>query len=242
MEMIPPIEEDVVILPLAITQVDENHGCAAGITQDARWFRPEPIPLDHVAGDHPQYHFGSGFRSRLGPSQCDDCRPEDRTLIMRLPMVEEVPEWREEALEAWLAAHLDRSVQSVFAGERSIGLIRAQLETVEVIRSTRGRFLVRLGFTDEDEQLYQWITPDLPFGRLMISIFHNAEDFGEIARQVIDCMRETTVFLTVALSKPKPNALGSIRGCQPLVGGVHSFPPYKNFLPDRFLKAHEALD
>lgn len=229
-----PSAEDAVMLPIVITQVDAVYGCVVGLTRDGRFFRPEPAMLDDVSGTHPYYRFGNPVHCRLGPSQASDPRPEDRALLERLPVVEEIAEWRGEALEPWFASHRDKSVEAIFSDDRSVGLIRAQAETLRLIRSTRGRFLILLGFTDEDNQHYEWVVPELPFSKLMTAILQDAEDAEQVAQQIVDCLRQTSLFLALVLSKPRPNAVGSIRGCQPLVGGVHSFPAYADILAERF--------
>lgn len=224
--------EEAVMLPLVITQVDETFGCVSCLTRDGRWRRPEPVMLDEVSGSEPCYRFGDALFCRLGPTQSSAPRPEDRDLLARLPMLEDVAEWRGQALEGWLTRHCDESALAAFSGDRTVGLIRARPEELALIRSTRGRFLILLGFTDEHEQYHKWIVSDLPFSKWATDILLNAGDADQVARQIIDRLRQTTFFLAVVLSRPKQNSLGAIRGCQPLVGGVHSFPSYRDILAE----------
>jgi hypothetical protein len=224
--------ESLVMLPVVITQVDETYGCVVCMTRDGRLFRPEPVMLEDIAGPSAYFRFGEAVHCRLGPSLASDARPEDRDWLARLPVEGEVAEWRGDALDAWFAGHLDRSAQTVFEGERSVGLIRARPEIVKLIRSTRGRFLIVLGFTDDDGQYHEWIVPDLPFSKAMTAILKDAPDAERIAGEIVERLRQTSFYLALVLSKPRQNSLGSIRGCQPLVGGVHSFPAYADILAD----------
>jgi len=220
--------EDVVMLPLAITRIDSTSGCAAGLTEEGRWIRPEPVLLDDVAGEDPYYVYGRPVHCRIGPSESLDRRPEDRALLERLTTPDVVTNWQGAALETWLAAHCDAAASASFACGRSVGLIRAQLDRLAVFPSTRGRHLVKLAFVDEQGERNEWIVPCLPFSTFAIATLRDEGKPEEVAQHMIRCLRDTKVFLTLVLTKPRTNSLGTIRGCQPLVSGVHTFPSYRD--------------
>ena len=223
--------EEVVLLPLVITQVDATFGCVSGLTQDGRWLRPEPVYLDDVAGENPYYAYGRPVHCRLGRSSCADHRPEDRALLERLPPINEVFNGHDAAFEAWLSGHCDVDAAASFAGERSVGLIRAVPKGLSLLQWTRGRYLVRLEFSDTSGQQYQWVVSDLPFCALAISMLRDAQDRGALARRMVEHLHATRFFLSLVLTKPVNSSRRDlIRGCQPLVGGVHTFPPYQSTL------------
>jgi hypothetical protein len=224
--------EEVVLLPLVITQVDATSGCVSGLTQDGRWLRPEPVHLDEVTGENPYYAYGRPVHCRLGPSFSADRRPEDRELLERLPTPNEVSSsWHGAALEEWLSEHCDVDAFASFADERSVGLIRAVPQGLSLLQWTRGRYLVRLEFTDMSGHQHNWVVSDLPFCALAISILHCAEDRGALARRMVEHLQAMHFFLSLVLTKPvNQSRRDLIRGCQPLVGGVHTFPLYQTSL------------
>ncbi len=221
--------EAVVLLPLVITQVDATYGCVSGLTRDGRWLRPEPVLLDEITGENPYYAYGRPVHCCLGPSLSADRRPEDRELLERLPTAnEDSSSWHGAALEEWLSGHRDVDASASFAGERSVGLIRAVPQGLSLLQWTRGRYLVRLEFSDASGQQYNWVVSDLPFCALAISILRSAEDRGALARRMVEHLHATRFFLSLVLTKPvNQSRRDLIRGCQPLVGGVHTFPLYR---------------
>ncbi len=234
--------EAVVLLPLVITQVDATYGCVSGLTPDGRWLRPESVYVDEIIGDNPCYAYGRPFHCRLGPSLCTDRRPEDRELLERLPAANEVSSsWQGVALEEWLSGHCDVDAFASFAGERSVGLIRAVPQGLSLLQWTRGRYLVRLEFSDASGQQHNWVVSDFPFCALAISILRSAEDRGALTRRMLEHLQSTRLFLSLVLTKPvNQSRRDLIRGCQPLVGGVHTFPPYQASLATLLDDKHET--
>ncbi|KWC06825.1 hypothetical protein WL44_21725 [Burkholderia ubonensis] len=220
--------EDVTLLPLAITQVDATYGCAAGLTPDGRWLRPEPVYLADVAGDAPRYAYGRPVHCRLAPSRGADRRPEDRERVAWLPAAQAVGDWDASRLEAWLSSHCDASVAAGFAGARSAALIEATPERIELLRTTRQRHLVKLAFRDAAGESHAWIVPDLAFAQAVTAILRDAPDSAARADRLVECLGATRMFLAIVLTKPLGHGRGVIRGCQPLVSGVHTFPPYRD--------------
>ena len=218
--------EDALLLPMVITKVDAVYGCVSALTEDGRWLLPEPVLLGDIEGDQPYYAYGRPVRCRLAPSTCADRRPEDRELIERLPIPTSVAIWSDDVLEHWLSAHCDANVAATFAGERSVGLIRAVPERLYLLRSTQQRYLVRLAFRDGAGQQHDWVVPDVSFTQQVLDLMRNAADPDALSARLLHGLQSTRMFLAVVLTKPINRARGIIRGCQPLVGGVHTFPPY----------------
>lgn len=219
--------EDVTLLPLAITQVDSTYGCVAGMTPDGRWLRPEPVYVADVADVEPRYIFGRPVHFRLAPSRRTDPRPEDRECVEWLPAVHAVSDWEISRLETWLSSHCDANVAAGFSGMRSAALIEATPQHIEVLCTTRQRLLVRLTFRDAAEESHAWIVPDFAFSQTVTAILHGVPDKTERATRLVEYLGSTRMFLAITLTKPLGHARGAIRGCQPLVSGVHTFPPYQ---------------
>lgn len=219
--------EDLVLLPMVITNIDEEYGCVSALTPQGRWVRPEPVLSSEVVGEQLYYRYRQPFRCAVAPGVQEDRRPEDHAIMKRLPTPEDAPYGGKDQLATWMAAQCDASVNEAFAGERSVGLVHATPERVYLQRSTRNRVFVRLVFKDPSGQSYDWIVPDVVFSELTLLQLRGASDAEASADRLLTILKATKMFIAAALTKPNNRFPGVFRGCQPLVGGVHTFPDYR---------------
>lgn len=218
--------ENVMLLPLVITKVNSSHGCVSALSEEGRWLRPEPVLLEDIESENPYFAFGQSVFCRLAPSIDPEPRPEDRELVARLPVNSPVNSWTASNLESWLENKCDRDVEACFADDRTVGLIEVVAERVYIQRSTQQRYLVRLAFRDGSDCVHDWVVPDVTFSSLVVKLVLEGESHEGICAILLSALRSTRIFLAAVLTKPINRARGIIRGCQPLVGGVHTFPSY----------------
>jgi hypothetical protein len=218
--------EEALLLPMAITRVDAEYGCVAALTEDGQWLRPGPVFLADLESPESRYAFRRPFRCRLAPSSSDDSRVEDRDLLGHIDGPAIGFQMTEDELLSWYLTHSDANADAAFSGERSAGLIEVSLERVSLQRSTQQRFFVRMAFKDASGTAYDWIVTDLHFSRMVTSRLRDAEDPEQASASLLQLLQSARVLLTVVLTKPTHRARGVVRGCQPLVGGVHTFPDY----------------
>ena len=150
------------LLPLAITGVDGHEACVGALDETGRWLRPEPVTIAEVTAADPAYRYWHWTEASLGPSTCDDARPEDRALLAPpRPGPPAVPAADRAAL---LDGHADTDVQAAIGdAHRSLGLVRADVREVYLRRSTGGRTFVRCRFTDGTGAEHDWIVPEIAF-------------------------------------------------------------------------------
>lgn len=233
--------EDIVLTPMVITKIDEEYGCVSALSMEGRWIRPEPVLTSEVQGDNPYYHYRYPFHCRIAPSHASDRRPEDRDLVEHLDLSEATPVLEEEALRQWIASHCDADVNQAFDDERSVGLVKARIERIYLQRSTRQRIFVRMVFRDPTDTSYDWIVPDVHFSTTVLKLTKDAADPEQGCAELLAHLKGSKMYLAVALTQPNNRFPGVFRGCQPLVGGVHSFPDYKPlFITDDDTEATSA--
>lgn len=230
--VISVLTEEASLLPMAITRVDAEYGCVSGLTSDGRWMRPGPIALAEVEGSPPRYAFRRPFRCSIAPSTSPDSRIEDRLLLAHIDGAATELQMTEDQLLSWYLAHVDADVNTALGGERSVGLIEVTPERVYLLRSTQQRFLVRMCFKDASGTACDWVVPDIQFSRLAVSLLRDAPDQAKAEALLMTILQPRRMFLTIVLTKPTTRARGVIRGCQPLVGGVHTFPDYARHMAE----------
>ncbi|MCG0287988.1 hypothetical protein [Streptomyces sp. PSAA01] len=196
------------LLPLAVTLDAGGGACVAGLDLDGRWIRPEPVTAEQVGPEGP-YAFFHPVRIGLGPSTEPDARPEDRAVIA--PPRPAGPALDPAMRERLLKDTADATVEKAFAGERSAGLVPADVRRVYGRRATGGRSFLRLEFTDASGAEHDWIVRD---ARLVRAFPAPLE--GPLPDLAGPC------FLSIGLTKPNGRFPGRFRGCHPLVVGVLS--------------------
>jgi len=225
-DMLSTSVEESLLLPMVITRVDAEYGCVAALTLEGRWLRPGPVFLADLESPESRYSFRRLYRCRIAPSSSADSRVEDRDLLGAVDGPAVDLQMTEDQLLSWYLTHADADADAAFAGERSVGLIEVRPERVYLQRSTQQRFFVRMAFKDASGIAYDWVVPDIHFGRMVASRLRDAEDPVQASASLFQILQSARVFLAVVLTKPINRARGVFRGCQPLVGGVHTFPDY----------------
>ncbi len=195
-------------VPLAVTLDGAGGACVAGVTAEGRWLRPEPVTAAQVAGPDPVYAVHHPVRLPLGPATGDGARPEDRAAAGAPRRAGPPAEPARRA--ALLAAVADPDVATAFAGGRSAGLVAVRPLGYRHQRSTGGRTFLRLEFTDNTGERFDWIVRDV---RLLDA------GPGEIALPAGP--EAPLLYAAVGLTHPNHRFPGRFRGCHPLVVGLH---------------------
>lgn len=196
----------VQLLPLAITVVDGQSACVAGVGPDGTWLRPELVHPAEVAGADPVYQFFRPVEVELGPAAEEAPRLEDRSCHgIRLIGSEVLP--RTERAEL-IRRLLSPGVIAAFATGRSAALVRVRIEGLERRRSLGRRTALRLTFCDSTGERFDWRVLDV---RL-------AQQAGEA---VFVTPPETEAVLAITLTRPNPSFPGRFGGCHPIVAGIH---------------------
>ena len=132
------------VLPLAITLTGRVWGCVGAVTDRGGWLRPEPIAAADLERNDTPFGYDRWVRVTLGPSREDDARLEDRELFAEAFPPQLIRRVTESERLLLLEGHCDPSVESIFAKNRSLGLIRARLRRLYVKRSIGGRAFVQV--------------------------------------------------------------------------------------------------
>lgn len=217
-------------LPLAITRADARNGCVGAVTESGQWVRPEPIYVEDLERPDTRYRYFHWTSAYLKPSTAEQVRPEDRDispaegkpqLLFALPESERL---------AFLLQHADANVEAALAGQRSLGLVEVSVKSFYIRQSTGGRSFVRGQFSDASGEGFDWIVPEIEFGRVVWP--HVVE--GAFSRALDARLSETfarvRTFFTVGLTKPNFRFPGKFRNCHPLIVGIHSEPHYLRVL------------
>ena len=216
-------------LPLAITRVDDRFGCVGAVRDHAEgWIRPEPTYLRDLEAADSVYTYDRWTVATVGPSSAQDARPEDRDVCLtaEAPCAAEVLPKAERPV--FLESNLDPDVNTAFAGERSLGLVRVELHRFYVRRSTGGRHFLRAEFTDRSSQDYDWIIPDLAFGARVWPHVVAGQLDSEFETRLRDAFAHLEIYFALGLTKPNDRFPGRFRGCHPLVVGIHTVPDYRS--------------
>ena len=223
----PQVEtESLSLVLLVITRVDFEHACIAGLDSRGRWIRPMPVQIPEVDGEHARFAFASRYNVKLQGRPGEDSRPEDRKLVKEHFFMEPGEALPANEVERLCERSQDVDVDACFARERSAGLIRATAVRVYLQRGFQQRSFVRMVFTDASGQEFDWLVADLHFSDWAASEHqrHSNREAAEAA--ILKPLSESNLYLALTLTTPINRPRGVIRGCQPLVGGVHSFPHY----------------
>jgi hypothetical protein len=217
-------------LPLAITRADGRYACVGAIAEDGSWMRPEPIYLEDVESPNSSYRYFYWTAAHLKASTAEEVRPEDRDLsrvdaepqlVSALPETERLP---------FLVKHADADVPAAFAGQRSLGLIEVCVKRFYVKRSTGGRSFIRGEFSDAMGEVYDWIIPEIDFGRVVSPYITAGILRPAFAEHLIETFGRVRTFFTVGLTKPNFRFPGKFHDCHPLIVGIHSEPNYIQLL------------
>ena len=217
-------------LPLAITRAEGREACIGALAGDGSWVRPEPIYLEDVERSDSSYRYFHWTEAYLGASTAEQSRPEDRDLsredagpqlVSALPETERLP---------FLVKHADANVDAAFAEERSLGLIEVCVKGFYVKRATGGRSFIRGQFSDSTGEVYDWIIPEIEFGRVVWPRVAEGLLAPDCAERLVEIFTRVRTFFTIGLTKPNFRFPGKFRDCHPLIVGIHSEPNYIQLL------------
>lgn len=209
-------------VPLAITIAEDGYGCVAGIDEHQQWIRPEPILASEVSAPETPYHYFTWIGAELGAPTVAEPRIEDRCLSGRpAPIRPLEPAERAELIRRVL----DPDVERAFSGDRTVGLVRVRVERIYIWQWVAKQRFVRAVFYDASGACHDWIVPDYRFGQACSpeggprAAQQNAERLSQI-------LSTSETYFTVSLTRPNTRFPGKVRGCHPLVVGVHGEPDY----------------
>lgn len=134
--------EQIVVLAKAIPASSLMHGeitCVAGIAEDDLWRRLHPVPTKFLSRSY-FMKFGI-IKVETDDWRGANPRPEDRWLVGYKGCAGKITDWEER--RAFLRKHLDKSVNSILASGRSLGLIRPEIEDFYVDQNNRLRYKFR---------------------------------------------------------------------------------------------------
>lgn len=219
-------------LPLAITRAEGRYACIGAVGEDGGWLRPEPIYVEDVESPDTKYIYFHWTAACLKASTADDARPEDRDLDKEREGPRLLSALTEEERLHFLLRHADDDVASAFAGERSLGLVEVDVKNFYVKRSTGGRSFVRGEFADRMGRVYDWIIPEIAFGRVVRPHINDSVLEPSFVERLLLAFGRVRTFFTVGLTKPNFRFPGKFRNCHPLIVGIHSAPDYIGLLED----------
>lgn len=202
-------------LPLAITQ-SEDGSCVAGLGDDGKWYRPEPISLEQVSGETAAFSYDHWRLLRLGPKETS-APPENRALVAFDPALPR-PARAKQRLDM-LAQMASPSVYSAFADGQSLGCIRATVHDIYFRRHTGGRRFLRIVFSDPAGERFDWVLPELAMNQRWAA--EGGLDVPDDRRDRLLTSMGTDAYLTLALGDKNDRFPGKYDGRHPLVVGVH---------------------
>jgi hypothetical protein len=217
-------------LPLAITRAEGRYACIGAVGEDGRWVRPEPIYLEDVESPDSNYRYFYWTEAHLKPSTAEEMRPEDRDLSRADSEPRLLSAVAETERLPFLVEHADADVSAAFAGERSLGLVEVSVRSFYVKRATGGRSFVRGEFSDAAGEIYDWIIPEIDFGRIVAPYIADGMLSPVFAELLLETFGRVRAFFTVGLTKPNFRFPGKFRDCHPLIVGIHSEPDYARLL------------
>jgi hypothetical protein len=210
-------------VPLGISKVSELEACVGAVAEDGSWVRPETPTLAEVkASDSPFVYF-QWANAELSESLARDPRPEDHHMVRRAERESFISE---EARTELIRANLDPGVEDALAGLRSLGLVKVNVHLFCMKQSTGGRTFLRVEFTDERNETYDWIVSEVRFPEEIAPYLVNGDITPEFGQRLQDIFQSADVYFAIALTKPNNRFPGKFRGCHPVVIGIHTIPEY----------------
>ena len=200
------------LLPLAITKSDEEYGCVGGLSLTGEWIRPIPIKVKSLIESNSPFQYRQRTNIVVNNEKIyDTIRPEDRKLISidnnKHPIT------HNQMIEI-IGNHLDNDVDEAFSHNRSLGLIQATVHDIYLKPSTQKRIFIRMKFSDNKNNEYDWIVPEINLGKQIWGL--------DALETQIKFLRSHTTCLCLGLTLPNNRFPGLFRGCHPLVVGVHT--------------------
>jgi hypothetical protein len=211
-------------ITMGISKVSEHEACVGALRPDGTWVRPESPTLSDVKAANSAFVYFRWASAALGESIENNPRPEDHH-ILHAPFGEE--KLPEAARLEFLRKHQDPGAEAAFAGERSLGLIKATVQRVYHKQSTGGRRFLRAEFTDGTGELYDWIITEVRFPEEISAYLVDGQISPEFGEKLYSIFSSAETYFTIALTKPNNRFPGKFRGCHPVIIGIHTVPDYK---------------
>lgn len=217
------------LIPFAITDIDEEHVCVAGIGEDGTWMRPEPLFRSDIDVNS-YFAYGHATELCVEASTAVEKRIEDRDFVREKPTTI-VQELTPDEVKKIIQQRLDGSVEEIFASGRSIGFIKPKVLDITYGRNLGGTKKIRLIFTDQKDVKYNFIVAERKFkGLVLKNLDENGQLDIEKKQKILKLLSETELYFSVGLTRKMTGFLGPYDGCHALVVGLHAFPYYSPFL------------
>ncbi|VVB51070.1 Uncharacterised protein [uncultured archaeon] len=200
---------------LAIARPEKKVVCVAGINDKGEWIRPQRIfENDIAAGKFKLFGITNiHVDSWIGKT----IRCEDRFLIReigKLPnLIGEIPK---SEIQQFLEMHLDKSVDSVFMNERTLGLIKPQ----QIIKITGDTTKIWISFRDSTRKQFNCSVRDDLFYHI-ISTYKEKYSTNFRERIHHDLNKNDTYFV-IGLTQIYENNINVEYGGWPMIVGIHS--------------------
>jgi hypothetical protein len=217
------VEQPTRFMTMGISKVSEHEACVAAIRLDGIWVRPETPTLAEIRADNSAFVYFRWANAVLAESIANDPRPEDHHIV-RAPLGEE--ELSLSARAEFLRKHTDPSAGAAFAGERSMGLIRATVHRVYMKQSTAKRIFLRAEFTDAAGERYDWIVTEVRLAEEIAPYLVDGQITAGFGEKLCNAFNSAETYFTIALTKPNNRFPGKFRGCHPVIVGIHTVPDY----------------
>ena len=140
--------EKIVVLAKAIP-AESSHGeitCVAGIAEDDTWRRLYPMPTDYLSKSYFMKY--SKIVVEVDEWRGSHKRLEDRWLANYIKSLGRIENWEDR--RKYLVQHLDRSVNQIISSQRTLGLIKPEIE--DFYKDDAGHF--RYKFRDSENGRY----------------------------------------------------------------------------------------
>lgn len=217
------------LIPFAITDIDAEHVCVAGIGEDGTWIRPEPILRTDIDVNS-YFAYGHMTEFYVEASTAVEKRIEDKDYVREKP-TSIIQELTPDETKKIIQQRLDDSVEEIFASGRSIGFIKPKVIDITYGRNLGGSNKIRLIFTDQKGAKYNLIVVERKFKGLVLKNLNESGQLDIEKRQkILEILSKTELYFSVGLSRKNTSFPGPYDGCHALVVGIHAFPDYSPFL------------
>ena len=211
-------------ITMGISKVSEHEACVGALRPDGSWVRPETPSMEEIKAENSAFVYFRWASAALGQSIENNPRPEDHHML-HAPFGEE--KLSGAAQLDFLRKHQDPGAEAAFAGERSLGLIRATIRRLYHKQSTGGRTFLRTEFTDAAGETYDWIITEVRLPEEIAPYLVDGRITPDLGEKLHQIFNSAETYFTIALTKPNNRFPGKFRGCHPVIIGIHTVPDYK---------------
>ncbi len=211
-------------ITMGISKVSEHEACVGALRPDGSWVRPETPTMAEIKAKNSAFGYFRWASAALGQSIGTNPRPEDHYML-HAPLGEE--KLSDAAQLEFLRKHQDAGAEAAFAGERSLGLIRVNVQRVFYKRSTGGKTFLRAEFTDAAGETYDWIIAEVRFPEEIAPYLVDGQITPEFGEKLRNIFNSSETYFAISLTKPNNRFPGKFRGCHPVIFGIHTVPDYR---------------